>query len=385
MLELAKELRPDIKTTFISFSEQGLCRSFLDKVEECGFSANALTHDTPRLLAAASELKQLLTEQHIDALLCHGYKADLLGWRVARSLKIPAIAVSRGWTGESGKVRLYEWLDRRILCHMDHVVCVSRAQAEKACRAGVPEQRVSVIHNAIRCEQYRSPHDSAYRQKLESLFPTPPRFIIGAAGRLSPEKGFDLLIACCHQLLSHPAPGGPASGDVLAANLQPKAFCAHTPTGFVVFGDGQLRGTLQRQIDASGLRDHFVLAGFTHELHHFMPHFDLFVQSSHSEGLPNVLLEAAAAGVPTVATDVGGTREVVCDGQTGVLVPPSSATALANTIRMLLAESHTRLAMTQTAPAHVTRDFPFHRQAEMYRFVLQKFPIPRRTLPSPQN
>jgi glycosyltransferase involved in cell wall biosynthesis len=385
MLELAKELRPDIATTFISFSEQGLCRSFLDKTQECGFSAHALQHDTPKLWAAASELRRQLSENHIEVLFCHGYKADLLGWRVARSLGIPAIAVSRGWTGESRKVRVYEWLDRRILRYMDHVVCVSRAQADKVSDAGVPEERVSVIHNAIRCEPFLGPHDPAYRQKLESLFPAPPRFIIGAAGRLSPEKGFDLLIDCCHQLLSPPAPERPTSCDVPASDLHPTVVSEHIPIGFVVYGDGQLRGTLQRQIDACGLRDLFVLAGFTHELQRFMPHFDLFVQSSYSEGLPNVLLEAAAAGVPTVATDVGGTCEVVSNGQTGMLVQSGNAAALANSIRMLITEPHTRLAMTQTAPAHVIRDFPFHRQAEKYRLLLPRIALPHASHLSQQN
>jgi len=350
MLELARELAPGIVTSFISFAEGGLCEPFLNKAREYGFEADALTSDTPRLISAARELKRSLARTRASLLCCHGYKADLLGLWAARRIGIPVVSISRGWTAECWKVRLYESLDRRVLHGMDHIVCVSNGQAEKILRAGAPIDRVSVVHNAVRTERFDELPNAQYRRQLESLFLPAPKAIVGAAGRLSPEKGFDVLIEACRQLLAH----------------------HEMDFGVVVFGEGSLRRRLQTQINAAGLATRFVLAGFTEVLDRYMPHFDLFVQASHTEGLPNVLLEAAAARVSVVATNVGGTAEVVADRITGVLVPPDDAGALATAIRHLLAATSVRREMSRAARVRVGCQFSFARQADQYGSLFRR-------------
>src|SRR5262249_8930565 len=141
-----------------------------------------------------------------------------------------------------------------------------------------------------------------YRQRLEAMFPRQPAVIVGAAGRLSPEKGFEVLIDAAAELV----------GTEQAAES--------LPVGFVLFGDGPLRGNLESQIAARGLQGRFQLAGFRSDLDKFYPHFDLLALPSYTEGLPNVVLEAFAAGVPVVATAVGGTPEAVMHGVNGYLV-----------------------------------------------------------------
>src|SRR5262249_35414565 len=147
MLGLARELTPGVRSVFLSFSEGGRCRAFLDQALRRGFVSHELINDTPWLRAALRELTDELEQQEVDVLCCHGYKADLLGRLAARRRGIPAVAVSRGWTAESFKVRLYEKLDRWNLRWMDHVVCVSHGQAAKVRRAGIGSSRISVIHN----------------------------------------------------------------------------------------------------------------------------------------------------------------------------------------------------------------------------------------------
>src|SRR5205823_12065257 len=108
-------------------------------------------HDFPRLVASLRELTGTLGKHDATLLLCHGYKANILGRLAARRVGIPAVAVSRGWTGENRKVRLYEWLDRRHLRFMDHVVCVCEGQAAKVRRwCAVPENCITVIRNSAR-------------------------------------------------------------------------------------------------------------------------------------------------------------------------------------------------------------------------------------------
>ncbi|MCX7424299.1 MAG: glycosyltransferase family 4 protein [Planctomycetia bacterium] len=351
MLGLAAALAPECGTTFVSFAENGLCRDFLDRAGREGFEAIALRHDTPRLAAARRELTDLLRTVRPDVLCCHGYKANLLGLRAARRLGTPVVSVSRGWTGESFRVRLYERLDRRVLRRMDRVVCVSNGQAEKVRRAGVPEHKIRVIHNAVRVERFDRP-DPAARGELESLFPQPPRFLVAAAGRLSPEKGFDVLIDAAAQVVRQ-SPG----------------------VGFVVFGDGALREPLEAQIRSRGLKKRFVLAGFRDDLDRFFPHFDLLALPSHTEGLPNVVLEAMAAGVPVVATAVGGTQEVVDDGETGHLVPAGDSAALAHRIIALASNPDRAREMGQHGRERVEQEFSFDTQAKEYRALFAQLAV----------
>lgn len=351
MLELAKELAPGIKSSFLSFSEDGLCEAFLQQTRAAGFQSIKLDNDTPHLINAVHELKQRLTELDADVVCVQGYKAGLLGLLAARQLARPVIAISRGWTAESWKVRLYERIDRLALWYVDRIVCVSHGQAAKVRKSGVPHDKITVIHNAIRTERFQQTPDPRFRQHLAQLFgEQSPQFILGAAGRLSPEKGFDVLIDAVAML---------------------KREC-DIDFGIVLFGEGSLREELQRQINKLGLKSRFILAGFTAELDRFMPHFDIFVQSSHTEGLPNVLLEAAAAGVPVVATNVGGTAEVVVDKVTGLIVPPGEAQELTQAIMALLQSSDARRSMGESARNHVREHFTFAAQAAAYQAILHE-------------
>lgn len=348
MLGLAQALQPECKSCFISFSEDGLCRSFLRQAESHGFEAHKIEHDTPRLLRAERALTSLMQRHPTDVLLCHGYKANVLGRIASWRLGIPAIAVSRGWTFESRKVRAYETVDRAVYRWMDHVVCVSAEQARRVRRCGVRPQNITVIRNAVDTARFdsASPHG---RDVLEKMFPHRPRLIVGAAGRLSPEKGFDVLVEA-------------------AATV-----CRQIPeVGFVLFGDGSLRDSLLRQIDRCNLADRFVLGGFRGDLDTLMPHFDLFAQSSHTEGLPNVILESLAAGVPVVATAVGGTPEVLEEGVGGYLVPAGNASALADRIRSLLLDDALRDRMGKSGSQVVKDSFSFASQARAYKVLFER-------------
>jgi glycosyltransferase involved in cell wall biosynthesis len=338
----------------VSFGEGGRCRTFLGEARRQGFEAIRLRHDTPHLRAAVNEVAELLGKLGADVLCCHGYKANLLGRLAARRSSLPVVGVARGWTGEDLKVRFYELLDRLHLRWMDRVVCVSQAQAAKVRRGGVRPARITVIANAVDPRRFGTV-DPAYRARLLRLFRRPPARIVGAAGRLSPEKGFDVLIT--------------AAAHVVKANPS---------VGFVVFGDGARRPALLRQIHAAGLGGHFVLAGFRADLDRFLPVFDLFTLPSHTEGMPNVVLEAFAAGVPVVATSAGGTPELIDDGVTGLLTPPGEAGALAGRLlEALMAEDGLR-TMREAARRHVHDRFTFAAQASRYRELFAELvPEPR--------
>lgn len=348
MLGLALSLPAEVQSVFLSFPERGLCRAFLSELHRHHLTAEALTHNAPHCFAAIRELADKLRQHRIDLVCCHGYKPNLLGRPAARRLGIPAIAVSRGWTQATWKVRLYEALDRFHLRYLDRVVCVSEGQARKVRQAGTPAALVRVIRNAIFTDRFGEP-DEPGRAFLQAFFAQPRTHLIGAAGRLSPEKGF---------------------GDLVTAAAEVVRAFPHA--GFLLFGDGPLQSALTRQIVGLRLENNVVLAGFRADLDRWLPNFDAFVLPSYTEGLPNVVLEASAARVPVIATAVGGTPEALEDAQGGFLVPPGDTAMLVRRIAELLGDVRLRETLGMGGYYHVRDHFTFAAQADQYVQLFQE-------------
>lgn len=348
VLGLARHLPVDVQSIFLSFAERGLAQAFLGEASKHGFECKALVHNTPRLFACIKEVAGELQRLRADLVCCSGYKPDIVGWRAARRAGIPVVSISHGWTAATWKVRCYESLDRWVLRKMDAVVCVSRAQAAKVRRAKVPEDRIVTIRNAIGAEAFVEPN-LEHRVEMARWFSTPPRWLIGAAGRLSPEKGFSVFLGAA----------------AIVARQRPEA-------GFVLFGDGPLRAVLEKDIAERGLQGRFVLAGFRSDVMSFLPNLDLAVMSSYTEGLPVILLETGAAGVATVATAVGGIPEVVDNAHTGFLVAPGDAAALAQRIVTLLDDELMRQKMGQAARQRIRREFSFSAMAQDYHDLFRR-------------
>jgi glycosyltransferase involved in cell wall biosynthesis len=343
MLGTTEALPDDIRFSFLLFRDRGKSQDFQARLTRSGVESYILKNDTPRLHSMIREVESWLRRLGAVLLCCHGYKADVVGVPAARRAGIPVIAVAHGWTAETWKVRLYEALDQVALRWMDRVVCVSKAQAAKVCCAGVRPERIAVILNATRFDGPSAP-DPAAREELHAMFSSPPELVVGSAGRLSPEKGFGILVEAA-PLVTQEYPG----------------------VGFVHFGDGVLRSQIEARILELGLEGRFVLAGFRDDLDRHLPNFDLTVLPSFTEGLPNVVLESLAAGVPVVATAVGGTPEVLADGVDGLLVPPGDPEALASRISQLLAMGEARKQMGLRGRERVRARFTFEERASRYR------------------
>jgi glycosyltransferase involved in cell wall biosynthesis len=351
-LGLALYLPASTRTTFLSFAEGGRARPLLEEARRQGFDTIELRENAPHFLRAAKEVADHLRRTGADLLLCSGYKPDIIGWLAARRAGVPAVAIAHGWTAATLKVWLNEALDRRVLRRMSRTVCVSEAMAVKVRRAGVLPERVAVICNAIDPKPFDRP-DPTDREKLLGLFAEPPAYVVGAVGRLSPEKGFDQFI------------------EAAACVARQKQG-----VGFVLFGEGPLRKALTRQIAERGLGRRFVLGGFRPDVNRFLPYFDVAVLSSHTEGLPVVVLEALAAGVPVVATAVGGTPEVIEEGVQGYLVPPGDPTSLADRILRLLDSDSIRRTMGERGRQRVREKFSFAEMATRYQQLFDRLTGP---------
>lgn len=350
MLGLIGHMPPDDCSAVLSFSEGGRCRPLLDSASALGAEAVELHLNAPSYRGSAREIAGHLRRLDADVLCCHGYKPDILGLLAARLARVPVVSVSHGWTAATWKVRLNEVVDRLCLHGMDRVVCVSQRQAGRVRRAGVPARKIEVIANAIDPTRYGG-RDPSAREELLDCFPSAsrPRLLVGAAGRLSPEKGYGVLVE--------------------AASIVTRA---RPDVGFVHFGDGPLRVEIAARIASLGLSDRVVLGGFRTDLARLLPAFDLFALPSYTEGLPVAVLEAFAARLPVVATAVGGTPEVVDDGATGRLVPPGDPGALARAILDLVSDEPLLPVLGARGRAIVLERFTFPAQAQRYRHLFER-------------
>ena len=181
-------------------------------------------------------------------------------------------------------------------------------------RVGIAPAKVACIPNGIDIERYAGTAGSRELRPLLGAFAPPGTLVVVNVGRLDPVKNQAGLIAAFKLLCD----GSPAT----AARLR-----------LVVVGEGVCRDALETQIARLGLHDQVRLLGDRKDVPEILTECDVFALSSVAEGIPLTLLEAMAAGLPIVATRVGGVGEVVVDGVTGTLVEPGNPAALAQALR----------------------------------------------------
>jgi len=282
----------------------------LDVAEKSGIQNHSITMRTPLDYRAISQLKQLLTSLKIDLICAHGYKSAVLSWIVSKSLKIPAIAFSHGYTTENFKVAFYEWLERKALAKLDGVITVSYAQKRRLDDFNVKYKKCWVVHNATTVKTKSSEKNKKSRAEICKEFSLPEsKKIAVIAGRLSPEKAHTILLDAVKIL-----------GDKLDDTVI--FFC----------GDGPCREALETKVNDLGVSKICIFTGFRRDMDKFYEAMDYMILSSLTEGLPLVVLEAMANAKPVVSTSVGGVPEVIEDGVNGYLVKPNDAVSLANGI-----------------------------------------------------
>jgi Glycosyltransferase len=231
-------------------------------------------------------------------------------------------------------MRLYNRLDRWSLAGADKILAVCGPFAEQVLRAGVSPERVIVQHNAI--DRPSPPTAAAIQQVRTRLGIAPNQRLLIAIGRLSSEKGhLDLIDAYAAFRTLKPA---------IASKL-------------VLLGDGPERSNLEARIHSAQLSGHVVLAGHIQDVQPYYSASDLVIIPSHSEGSPYVLLEAMAAGVPVVATAVGGIPEIAVNERTALLVPPHNPSALAAAIARMIDNPELAQELSRNAQADVSSRF----------------------------
>ena len=294
-------------------------------------------------------LRQLIAARHIDVLHAHDYKTDLLALLLSRATGARALATVHGWTGHTTRERMcYYPADKRVLARFPRLIAVSTQIARELVGYGANPRRVTTILNAIDHRRFR--RDPSQVQPARARLGLEPQHVaIGAVGRLEPQKRFDLLLEAFAVL------------HIDRPELR-----------LIIAGDGSLRDSLDHPGRAMGRAGSVTLTGHVDDvipLHHA---FDLFVQSSDYEGTPNAVLEAMAMETPIVATEAGGTAELVLDGVHGRIIPIGQVDRLIWGMQAALADPNRTRLMAGRARARVEGELSFESRCRRLEGIYQE-------------
>lgn len=283
----------------------------------------------------------------------HDYKTNALGLLLSRFRPMRLVTTLHGWVKNTTRTPLYYRIDRLCLPRYERVFCVSEDLYDAARRSGVARGKCVLLENGIDTVEYTRSRTIA--EAKAALGVPAGEFLIGAVGRLSPEKGFDLLIRSVKSLRD-----------------------AGHAVGLHIIGEGDDRPRLEALRAELGAGDSVSLPGWRPDVRGDFEAMDLFALSSLREGLPNVVLEAMALGVPCVATRIAGVPKLIEHGVTGELVPPGDGSALTAGILRLLNDSELRLRYAGAGRAAIVARYDFARRMERlaraYDELLQRAP-----------
>ena len=290
-------------------------------------------------------LRRLVRERGIDIVHAHEHKTDLIALLLARAENVIPIATAHGWSGNSFREGVYYYFDRRLLPRYPIVIAVSEPIRQALLKQGAAPERVRRISNGIdHLEFQRKP---AVRAKVRSALGIPgDTIVIGAVGRLEPVKRFDVLLEA-------------------AARLQHRTLA-------MIVGDGSSRPQLAQRAAALGIADRLHLTGHRDDARDLHQALDVYVQSSDSEGVPNAVLEAMALETPVVATDVGGTRELIDDEVHGLLTPRRDPDALARAVTRTLAERSATVRRVAAARARIEGELSFETRMRAVELIYEE-------------
>ena len=282
-------------------------KPFYSALEEQGIPCDIIAERHAGDFRVASQLRRIIASRKPDIIQTHNTKSHFLMRTMGAPQGTRWIAFHHGFTATDWKDRAYTQLARWALKGAPHIVTVCRAFARELTDAGVPEDRIAICHNSV--SPVAAPPAEELAALKRALGIPPEALVILAVGRLSEEKGHRDLVSALAMLRKD----------------------AH----LLIVGEGPERRALERAATALGIAEHLLLPGQQKNVRPFYGIADIFVLPSHSEGSPNVLLEAMAARLPIVATAVGGSVELVAHEETALLVPARDPKALCAAIERL--------------------------------------------------
>jgi len=337
VLHLAREMiGRGHDVTICCYDERG---DLADRAEQAGAHVEILPRRAGLDAGYVRRLARWLRQRRPDVLHMHNETALFYGTLAGRLARVPYLIYTEH-DGVFPRSLGARWANRTLVRWLTQAVAVSEAVRDLWCRNdGIDPVRVTVIPNGV-----PDILGAAVRPPRED-----GRFRIGCVSRLSREKGVDVLVEAFARI----------------RRCTPDAE-------LVLIGDGAQRAALEQQAADSGVAGHVQFLGTRDDVPALLATFDAYVLPSRTEGLPMALLEAMAAGLPVVATAVGGVPEVIVDGENGLLTGPEDPGALADAVVRLAGDDDLMRRLGAAARAAYEREYRLSVMVDRYETIMER-------------
>jgi glycosyltransferase involved in cell wall biosynthesis len=320
VLEFAKEAAhgysgfPKVNLSILTFDRGPGDNRLTQAIRDIGTPLD-IVHERRRFDSkVVPELRSLVAKRSVDLIWTNSVKSHFLVRWAGLNRSRRWVAFHHGYTSVDAKMRIYNQLDRWSLRSANQVFTSSAAFIEELERSNVQRDHIHVQHMPIR-PFVPVPEKQKMELRRQLRLDDTTRVLL-SVGRLSREKGHADLIQALPKIVE------------LAGKMSLR---------LVIVGEGPERPRIEKLCRKLRLTDAVTLTGQQEDINRYYSMADVFLLPSHSEGCPNVLLEAMAAGVPVVVTEVGGIPELVTNGRDAILVkkkdPPGLASATAKVLQ----------------------------------------------------
>ena len=271
-----------------------------------------------------------------DLLSLHSSKTGVLGRVASRILNIPCTFTAHGWSFTEGipepKRSIYRTIEKISACLASKIICVSEHDRQIAVDVGISSDRLITIHNGI---------NDIEPSQAENSAPSPSKSVkVVMVARFAPQKDHHTLLKALQKL---------------------------DEVELILVGSDLGNHQMQTWLAELGLTSRVKLLGFRNDISEILKQADIFALISHWEGLPLAILEGMRAGLPVVASDVGGVNETIIDGETGYLIPRQDSETLADRLQQLSKNPLLRQQMGQAGHQKYQAEFSFE---QMYNQTL---------------
>ena len=331
VIEFGKVAMPDVEVTIVTYQRGPEESALASAAREAGLPIALVAERRRWDTRVLQQLRQTIAAINPDILETRNVKSHFLVRLLGLQKKYPWVAWNHGYTETSSLDRMYTLLDRWSLGGAYRVVTVCQPFADRIAEFGVTRDHIRILHNSVKPFVTPMPDEvTAVRQQLGIR---DEEAVILSVGRLSHEKGHADLIRTAAALVAMPG-----TQDFRV----------------VIVGDGPERQSLANLAARLGVEKQVVFAGFQRDTRPYYAMATIVAVPSHSEGSPNVVLEAMAAGLPIAANRVGGIPEILEECVTGLLVEPRNPDAMAKALFRLLSDDELRGRLGAAAKAQAT-------------------------------
>lgn len=310
-----------------------------ERAEAMGLEAVHFASYGKLTFSAVRKIRDFVKTREVDILHTHGYKTDIVGMLAVCNTQCKIVATPHGWSTDAGfKLQIYEHLDRLAFYFIDAVAPLSADLYDGLARQPGLKRKLHLIRNGVDISE------------IDSVSAAPPEtlpawndddFVIGYIGQLIPRKGLDTLIRAFHNL-------GIKNGKLW------------------IIGDGPQQAQLESLVGDLGESERIRLLGFREDRIELLKRFQCFVLPSSLEGIPRCLMEAMAARIPVVATNIPGCTDLVEDGETGLLFEFGDVTGLETALRKLLSDPVFRARVANSGEQLVRDEYSAAAMARNY-------------------